>query len=57
MLGTTVDGQQAGGCAGLVGMQLPLSLLSWQETSPAVSVPRRGGSRAGIGEWLEGANI
>lgn len=52
-----VVGQQAGGCAGLVGMQLPLSLLSWQETSPAVSVPRHGGAHAGIGEWLDGANI
>lgn len=49
-LGTKVDGQHAGRWAGLVGMQPPLSLMSWQETSPAASVLRLGGACAGA--WL-----
>ena len=57
MLDTRLDGQQAGGCAGRAGMQLPLSLLSWQETSPAVPVPRLGGACTGIGAWLGVANL
>lgn len=55
-LHTRLDDQQAVGCAGL-GLQPPLSLLRWQETSPAVSVPRLGGACTGISEWLGDVNI